>query len=48
MVVGWLATMPTGRPSMRAERGDEVGGPRRPQLEELAVVDEAAMTSRTS
>ena len=31
---GWLATMPTGRPSMRAKRGDHVARPARRDLEQ--------------
>ena len=35
---GWLATNPTGIPPRRAKRGDQLPGPARPELPELAVV----------
>ncbi len=35
---GWLATMPTGRPSESAEADDEVGGVGPLHLEEVVVV----------
>ena len=38
---GWLAMRPTGRPSMRAKRGDHVAGPARRDLEDAAAVDTA-------
>ena len=36
--IGWLATMPTVRPSMRREAGDDVLGERVLDLEEVALV----------
>jgi hypothetical protein len=37
--IGWLATMPMVRPSMRAKAGDDVAGERVLDLEEIALVD---------
>ena len=37
---GWLATMPTGRPSIGRERGDDVGRPALAHLEQAVVVDD--------
>jgi hypothetical protein len=36
--IGWLATTPTVRPSIRPEAEDDVGGVRRLELEEVALV----------
>ena len=39
--IGWLATIPTGRPPIVAKAGDEVRRPVGAQLEQVAVVDDA-------
>ena len=43
---GWLATIPTGRPSIRANVGHHVARPARAQLEQRAAVDDPARARR--
>ena len=38
--IGWLATMPTGRPPIVANAVTRLGAQRGAQLEQLAVVDD--------